>query len=114
MSKNSAIGKMIARGVAINKIVTPNMQKAIKRRVDLITELNLVASNVGKVYGAERVQLAKQALRKIYAQSHALHESPIGNNKDSWRVEGAKSPAVGRDKAKRSPSQPKVEFSRKK
>lgn len=115
MSKKHAIGKLIHTGMAVNKLVSKNQVKAIQRRTALIKELNVIIDNVDKRYGIEQVYRAKTALRRIYAQSHALTEKPSTNNSDSWR--GApkhKNVASGREKAKRSPSQPRVEFSNKK
>lgn len=112
MSKKRAIGRMIHNGVQINKLVTPNMVKAIKRRENLVKELNTVIDNVDKRFTFEQVMRAKTALRKLYAQSHALDEKPLTNNKDSWCANG-KRYATGKQKAKRLPSQPRVEFSRK-
>lgn len=113
MSKKRNIGRLIHQGVELKKLVTPNMVKAMKRRESLIAELNFVIDNVDKKFGFEQVQRAKTALRKIYARSHALVEKPESNNKDSWRV-GNKPIATGRQKAKRKPSQPCVEFKNRK
>lgn len=111
MSKNRSIGRKIHNGVALNKLVTPNMQKAIQRRDELVKKLNRIIDNK-ELYSPERRQRAKTALRKLYAQSHAIHESKSVLGNDAWRDSG-KLPAVGRDKAKRKPSQPRVEFSKK-
>lgn len=113
MSKKHAIGKKIHQGIALKKLVSDNQFKAVVRRNKLVKELNMVIDNVDKRFSFEQVMRAKTALRKLYAQSHALDEKPSTNNKDSWRKEGGKPIATGRQKAKRKPSQPRVEFSRK-
>lgn len=112
MSKKHAIGKKIHQGIALKKLVSDNQFKAVQRRNKLVKELNTVIDNVDKRFTFEQVMRAKTALRKLYAQSHALDEKPSTNNKDSWCAKG-KRYATGKQKAKRLPSQPRVEFSRK-
>lgn len=107
MSKARMIGNKIAKAVAINKIVTPNMQKSIRRKFRMIDRLNKIAVNADKLYGAEQVQRAKTALRKIAAYSYATTESPTRHNSDSWRVKD-KLPATGKQKVRLGASAPKI------